>query len=214
MFNNLKLKGELSGMATIANRIKTLRKEAGMTQEELGAILGVVKSTISLYESGKSVPGDDIKKKLCEQFNVTMDFLIGITDSTSYRYDGDMEYLFSFEGNSAFSLLVKRRGSNLGDLSEKTGIPEKDLEQWFTSFVPSIKELVLIADELNTSVDYLLCRTSHSDPISEEEDEFFSYFEKLSKMDKLWIVGQMIDLIKQYHTSVAADEDSDVRQAK
>ena len=41
-------------MSTLANRIKELRTERGLTQEEFGKIFGIVKSTVSLYESGKS----------------------------------------------------------------------------------------------------------------------------------------------------------------
>ena len=38
---------------TIGERIKRLRMEKNMTQEELGAILGVKKATIQKYESGE-----------------------------------------------------------------------------------------------------------------------------------------------------------------
>ena len=38
---------------------------------------GIVKSTVSLYESGKSSPNDEIKKKICDYFDVTIDYLVG-----------------------------------------------------------------------------------------------------------------------------------------
>ena len=41
-------------MPKLSDRIKELRKSAGMTQEEFGQKFGVVKSTVSLYESGRS----------------------------------------------------------------------------------------------------------------------------------------------------------------
>ncbi len=67
-------------MTTLSNRIKTLRTERGLTQEELGKICGVVKSTVSLYEHGKSVPNDQIKTEMCRYFGVSMDYLLGLTD--------------------------------------------------------------------------------------------------------------------------------------
>lgn len=45
-------------MANLSNRIKVLRLSAQMTQEEFGQKFGIVKSTVSLYESGKSTPND------------------------------------------------------------------------------------------------------------------------------------------------------------
>lgn len=61
----------------MGDRIKQLRLSANMTQEEFGQKFGIVKSTISLYESGKSTPNDQIKKNICEYFNVSMDYLFG-----------------------------------------------------------------------------------------------------------------------------------------
>lgn len=61
----------------IHTRIRELRKERGLTQEQLGKVLGVVKSTISLYESGKSTPDDEIKIKIADYFDVSLDYLLG-----------------------------------------------------------------------------------------------------------------------------------------
>lgn len=67
-------------MATLAQRIKQLRKENDLTQEEFGKRFGIVKSTVSLYESDKSTPDDEIKKKIAEYFNVSLDYLMGASD--------------------------------------------------------------------------------------------------------------------------------------
>ena len=67
-------------MTTLAERIKQLRKEKDLTQEEFGKIFGIVKSTVSLYESNKSTPDDEIKKKIAEYFNVSLDYLMGASD--------------------------------------------------------------------------------------------------------------------------------------
>lgn len=67
-------------MATIGKRIKELRQNKKLTQEEFGKIFGIVKSTVSMYESGKSTPDDELKKKIANYFNVTLDYLMGVTD--------------------------------------------------------------------------------------------------------------------------------------
>ena len=64
-------------MITLGDRIKDLRKSNNLTQAELGKILGVGKTTVSMYETNNSTPNDDIKLKMCEYFNVSLDYLVG-----------------------------------------------------------------------------------------------------------------------------------------
>lgn len=65
-------------MPNIKERIKELRKEKNLTQEELAKKLGLnAKSNIANYESGANAPSDEIKLKMCELFNCSMDYLMG-----------------------------------------------------------------------------------------------------------------------------------------
>lgn len=75
--------GEL--MSKIGQRIKKLRAERNMTQETLAKLLGVGKTTISMYENGNSTPNDDIKIQLSKHFNVSTDYLIGNSDYKNWR---------------------------------------------------------------------------------------------------------------------------------
>ncbi|WP_213996155.1 MULTISPECIES: helix-turn-helix transcriptional regulator [Tepidanaerobacter] len=68
-------------MPTIGQRIKQLRLENNLTQEDFGKLFGIVKSTVSMYENDKSIPDDEIKKKIAEYFQVTLDWLMGISDT-------------------------------------------------------------------------------------------------------------------------------------
>lgn len=61
----------------IMNRIKSLRKAKKITQKQLGDVLGVAESTISMYESGNRQPDVDTMRKIADYFNVTIDYLIG-----------------------------------------------------------------------------------------------------------------------------------------
>lgn len=66
------------------NRIKELRTAKHLTQEELGNILNIQKAAISKYENGRADPSMDILKKMATLFNVSTDYILGIsTDSTS-----------------------------------------------------------------------------------------------------------------------------------
>lgn len=67
-------------MATLGDRMKLIRKENNLTQEEFGKIFGLTKYSISLYESNKTSPNDNFKTKMASYFNVSVDWLLGLTD--------------------------------------------------------------------------------------------------------------------------------------
>ena len=60
-----------------AERLHQLRKENGLSQEELGHLLGVQKTAIYKYEKGlTSIPQNKIAK-ICDIFGVPADYLLG-----------------------------------------------------------------------------------------------------------------------------------------
>ena len=61
-------------------RIRELRKEKNITMKQLGEVIGVAESTISLYENGKRQPDNDTLQKLADYFCTTTDYLLGRTD--------------------------------------------------------------------------------------------------------------------------------------
>lgn len=56
--------------------LKELRKAKGISLKELGSIVGVAESTMSLYENGKRQPDYETLLKLAEFFGVTVDYLL------------------------------------------------------------------------------------------------------------------------------------------
>lgn len=58
----------------IGGKIKLLRNDKGMNQEELGQALGLSKQAISKYEAGFRDPGQDNLFKMAEIFNVNIDY--------------------------------------------------------------------------------------------------------------------------------------------
>lgn len=73
-------------METTADRIRQLRLERGFSGGELAEKLGIARSTLSQYETGKSNPDDTMKKKLCSIFGVSMDYLTCFSDVRSPQY--------------------------------------------------------------------------------------------------------------------------------
>ena len=65
---------------TTVCRIKQLRLQKGMTQEELGVLLGVKKAAIQKYESGTiaNIKSEKLKR-LAKIFDVTPSYVMGRT---------------------------------------------------------------------------------------------------------------------------------------
>jgi len=57
-------------------KLKQLRTESGMTQEELAQQLGLAKSTIAHYESGRREPDTKTIVKMANIFGVTTDEML------------------------------------------------------------------------------------------------------------------------------------------
>lgn len=62
------------------NRIKYLRQELNMTQQELADKLDGAKSTIAMYENENRKPSMEILIKLSEIFNCSIDYLLCKSD--------------------------------------------------------------------------------------------------------------------------------------
>lgn len=52
------------------------RKNQGLTQNELASMLGVKRSCVAKWETGKTFPGRDVLIKLSEIFHCTIDELV------------------------------------------------------------------------------------------------------------------------------------------
>ena len=64
---------------TLADRIQQLRKQKGISQEELADRVGVSRQAVSKWESAQSVPDLDKILLLSDYFEVTTDYLLGRT---------------------------------------------------------------------------------------------------------------------------------------
>lgn len=62
------------------SRIKQLRQKRGVIQEILAAELGITQQMLSKYERDVTLIKVDILKKIVAYFNVTTDYLLGVSD--------------------------------------------------------------------------------------------------------------------------------------
>ncbi len=72
----------------IAERIKKLREDQGMTQTMLAKKLGITRSSVNAWEMGISVPSTQYVVELAGIFKISTDYLLGVTTSATVNVAG------------------------------------------------------------------------------------------------------------------------------
>ena len=67
-------------MATFGERLRSLRIEKDLNQEDFGKTFNMPKSRISQYETNKRQADDETKKIFADYFKVSLDYLMGRND--------------------------------------------------------------------------------------------------------------------------------------
>ena len=62
-------------------RLRDLREDADLTQDQLVKILGMHKTTYTNYEQGKREPPFELIIRLAEFYNVSIDYIAGVTNT-------------------------------------------------------------------------------------------------------------------------------------
>lgn len=113
------------GNTMLGKRINELRRASGMTQEELGKKLGVVKSTISLWESDSSEPNHAATIALAKLFGVTTDYLLGA--------EGD-----AMGTEEKINEIAQRVGRNIRSIREQAGLSQDEFAEGFSVKQPTV----------------------------------------------------------------------------
>lgn len=100
---------DVGGNVMLGKRIAELRKACDMSQKELGEKLGLSASAIGMYEQGRREPGNAMLIAMENLFGVTVDYLLGVTDSTE---------------NAPESSVARKFGNRLRDLRVSEGITQ------------------------------------------------------------------------------------------
>ena len=69
-------------------RIKKIRKDAGLTQESFAQRLGIKRNTVATYETTHKIPMDTIITSICREFNINETWL-RTGDGEMYCYSDD-----------------------------------------------------------------------------------------------------------------------------
>lgn len=75
-------------MVDFGKRLKDLRAQAGLTQNQLADRMGITKSVVSYYELHERCPSPEVLIKLASIFHVSTDYLLGIEKKQTLDISG------------------------------------------------------------------------------------------------------------------------------
>ena len=67
-------------------RMKDLREDHDLSQEDIAKVLQTTQEQVSKYETGRQMMGMDKYIKLAKYYNVTLDYLAGLIDMPKKLY--------------------------------------------------------------------------------------------------------------------------------
>ena len=104
---------------TLGERIQALRKDAGLSQEELGEKLGVARQSVSKWESDTTIPELDKLIAMSRLFHISVGALLGIEES------GEAGRELTDRELAALEEIARRLGENQAPRSEPAEEPPK-----------------------------------------------------------------------------------------
>lgn len=72
----------------VAERVKALREQKGLTQTDLSNLLGITRSSVNAWEMGISVPSTQYIVELAHIFKVSTDYLLCVDTSATVSVSG------------------------------------------------------------------------------------------------------------------------------
>lgn len=90
-------------MDIFQQRLKDLRKSKNYTQKELARKLQTTDDSIFSWEKGRSQPPIDTIRKICIEFKISADYLLGLEDDNGIKtYDNTYNNYGTHNGDVKF----------------------------------------------------------------------------------------------------------------
>lgn len=198
----------------VGNRIKKIRSEKGMSQEEFGLLIkNAHKSLVSKWEKGQSLPNNERLKRIAEIGNTTVDFLLyGSLESYAKELLNELEKELK-EDNSitdkvAASIISDIEGRLFPKFFPPSYKDRESLEKEFNEYKKDTIELwtnyeridleiaqrirSLISSDINDNKEYFYETTYNKDgekgeKVSTRADEIVKRLENLDRFQRAYI---------------------------
>ena len=80
-------------ISVIGERLAEVRKDHGDTQQSFAVKMNVTKYTVSSWEQEKSEPNHEMLVKICRLYEISSDYLLGLSDADPAYIRNRMENL-------------------------------------------------------------------------------------------------------------------------
>lgn len=134
---------------TCGQRIKTARKQAGMTQSELANKLNIPYQSISQWERDVRNPKRETLQRIADALGVSVDYLLG-----TYHLKGILEYKTAAVRDRLF-VAMEQKGLSGEEFCLKLGLPIDEWFKWkegsstsYLEYLPQAKQLLGLSDDV------------------------------------------------------------------
>ena len=137
-----------------AERLYELMLEKSLNTPKLANELGICRTTLTRYLSGKTVPSLSTAIMLADYFSCALDYLLG-SEKESY-YD---KFKPCPPFTKQFAFLLEHFGKTKTEVHEKAGITESLIYDWQRgTYAPTIYNVIKLAEFFDCSVDFVIGR--------------------------------------------------------
>ncbi len=187
-----------------------LRLSKGFNQEEMSKELGISKSTIAMWETGKRFPSPDMVELIADYFNVDIDYLYGRTDVKKKVLCSEFrnEYINNCQSNSKSNneeyrnVFVRKlnyymalNGKKQIDLINDLGLSSATVSSWCTGAkLPRMDKIQMLANYLGIEKSDLIEEKSRQKSIftpKKDISEILSDTEALLNQKGLILDGEL-----------------------
>lgn len=95
-------------MSSFYKRLKELRKEKDLNQDDLAEALNVTKGTVSVWERGVRKPDIQTIEEISKYFNVSVGYLLGINDTRNEIIDAWEESAADQQEIEEINIMLRR----------------------------------------------------------------------------------------------------------
>ena len=150
----------MPGKGELAGRIKTLRKKAGLNQDELADLIDVSIMTVRRWEWGARSPRMEEVKRIAAALHVTEAELLNGPSSTEWRIEAVFKKEEDWEMNKSIDMCAGGPNMFLAEVgTEKialnlVGAPqsEEELDGLWAKLKPQIMNMLKLRDGLNAGL--------------------------------------------------------------
>ena len=151
-------------MDTFGNRLKSLRREAGLTQAQFSEKVGVHLQTVSKWERGVSEPDFSVLGEIAAALGISLETLLGAPEGEN-TYTGNFDIVVFGE---VLAERRRRRGESQEKLAEWAGVSAATVSKWECGVIcPDAELLLRLAEHFGIPVSGLYFGISDKKSVAE-----------------------------------------------